>query len=191
MQNHRLLVLVEGAIIVAFAMALNYIPHTVGVSAIEVQFGLIPFGVYAMRRGLLPTLAAGLVWGLLDMFLRGIPGGSVLNATQGILEYPIAFTVVGLGGIFAANFQHALKRGRKGPAAVLLVLAVTVSGVAKYVFHFIAGIVFWGSYAPKGQPVWLYSLVVNGGSAVVSILLAAVVLVVLLQIAPRLYVPER
>mgnify|MGYP000965365481 CR=1 FL=1 len=191
MQNHRLLVLVEGAIIVAFAMALNYIPHTVGVSAIEVQFGLIPFGVYAMRRGLMPTLAAGLVWGLLDMFLRGIPGGSVLNATQGIIEYPIAFTVVGLGGIIAASFQHNLKRGRKGTASVVLVGSIIIAGVAKYFFHFIAGIIFWGSYAPKGQPVWLYSLIVNGGSALVSILLASIVLVIVLQIAPRLFTPER
>ena len=41
MQQHkRLVVILETAIIAAFAMALTYIPHTTGVSAIELNYGL-------------------------------------------------------------------------------------------------------------------------------------------------------
>lgn len=61
MATSKLNVLVEGAVMVAFAEALEYIPHTVGVSAIEVQFGLIPVVLYALRRGVNPGLLAGLV----------------------------------------------------------------------------------------------------------------------------------
>ena len=59
MQHQRLLIQIEGAIIAAFAMALEYIPHTVGPSAIEVSFGIIPLIIYSLRRG----AAAGMVSG--------------------------------------------------------------------------------------------------------------------------------
>lgn len=187
MQNHRLLVLVEGAIIVAFAQALNYIPHTVGVSAIELQFGLIPMGVYALRRGAYAGFSAGLVWGLIDMFLRGIPGGSVLNALQGILEYPIAFTLVGLAGLCSVAFQRARRNGATAKAYWLMFFGVTLAGLGKYFCHFVAGVIYWGSYAPKGQSPVLYSLIINGGSAIASIVFAVAVLSVLLRLSPKLF----
>ncbi|WP_155285930.1 energy-coupled thiamine transporter ThiT [Lacticaseibacillus zhaodongensis] len=190
MDNKRLRVLVEAALIVAFTEAINYIPHTFGVSSIELQMGLIPMAVFALRRGVGPGLAAGFVWGILDMFLRGIPGGSVLNAVQGILEYPIAFTVVGLCGLLAGQFQADARAGRTSHAAGAMVAGVIIAGCAKYFCHFVAGVIFWGSYAPKGQSPVLYSLIINGGSAVVSIVFAVLVLIVLWRMAPRLFTAQ-
>lgn len=186
--QQRLRPAVEGAIIVAFAMVLSFIPHTVGVSAIEVQYGLIPITLYALRRGFPAALMAGLIWGLLDMFLRGIPGGSVLNAFQGFLEYPLAFTAVGVAGIWASAFRQAVRRDRTTTAKGFIVLAALAGGIAKYACHFLAGIVFWGSYAPAGQSPVLYSLVINGGSAVASVTLAVVVLLITFRVAPQLFV---
>lgn len=184
MQETKLNVLVEGAVMVAFAEALEYIPHTVGVSAIEVQFGLIPLVLYALRRGVKPGLTAGLVWGLLDMVLRGFSSGSVLNAWQGILEYPIAFAVVGLAGFAAAGLAGAKS---KGTVTGYIILGTILGALAKYFCHFIAGIIYWGSYAPKGQSAWLYSLIVNGGSAVVSTIVTVLVLVAIYLPAPQLF----
>lgn len=61
---------------------------------------------------------------------------------------------------------------------------------AKYFCHFIAGWVYWGSYAPKGQPAWLYSLWTNGGSAVMSSILAVVVMSILVLSAKHLFLPK-
>ena len=114
MQQHkRLVVILETAIIAAFAMALTYIPHTTGVSAIELNYGLIPIAVLAMRRGAIPAAWAGFVWGILDLILRGLSGGSVLNPVQGFLEYPIAFTLVGLMGLTFASFQKSVRGGER------------------------------------------------------------------------------
>ncbi len=183
MAQKKLSILVEGAVMVAFAEALEYIPHTVGVSAIEVQFGLIPVVLYALRRGVQPGILAGFVWGILDMLLRGFSGGSVLNVWQGLLEFPVAFALVGLAGIAARGLRSASSnRGAK-----LIVYGTVVGTVAKYACHFIAGIVYWGSYAPKGQSAWLYSLIINGGSAIVSTIVATLVLVAIKLAAPRLF----
>lgn len=183
-QGNKLNVLVEGAVMVAFAEALEYIPHTVGVSAIEVQFGLIPVILYALRRGVRPGLMAGLVWGLLDMVLRGFSGGSVLNVWQGLLEFPVAFAFVGFAGICARRVQQSVS---KGNVSGWIILGTVIGAFAKYYCHFIAGIIYWGSYAPKGQAAWLYSLIINGGSAVASTLVTAIVLVLIRFTAPRLF----
>lgn len=184
MEEKKLNVLVEGAVMVAFAEALEYIPHTVGVSAIEVQFGLIPVVLYALRRGMRPGLMAGLVWGVLDMVLRGFSTGSVLNAWQGILEYPVAFAVVGVAGIAASGLCGARSTGS---AAGYIALGTILGALAKYFCHFIAGIIYWGSYAPKGQAAWVYSLIVNGGSAVVSTIVTVLVLLAIRVAAPQLF----
>ena len=115
-RRNDLRILVEGAIFAGLAMALEYVPHDLGVSSVQFSYGLIPLGVYSLRRGPVPGMLAGLVWGLLDMWLRG--SGSLLNPVQIILEYPVAFGVVGLIGITAPYVQQHLRAGNIKRAAV-------------------------------------------------------------------------
>src|SRR5699024_10661847 len=66
-------------------------------------------------------------------------------------------------------------------------LAVFISVFAKYFCHFIAGIIFWGSYAPKGMSPVLYSLFVDGGSFLFNLVLAGIVVVALERKADRIF----
>ncbi len=54
--------------------------------------------------------------------------------------------------------------------------------------HFIAGVVFWGEYAPESMSPVIYSLIVNGGTMLGAFVLCAVVLVLLLGSAPRMII---
>ncbi|MCP8860992.1 energy-coupled thiamine transporter ThiT [Latilactobacillus curvatus] len=190
MQHQRLLIQIEGAIIAAFAVALEYIPHTVGPSAIEVSFGIIPIVIYSLRRGAIPGMVSGLIWGLLDLILRGLGNGSVLNVWQGLLEFTIAFMVVGLAGILQRPIQASIQNHTKVKTMTLLLMAAFFGTFAKYFCHFLAGAVYWGSYAPKGMNAWLYSLTVNGGSFIASFILTGIVLCICLAMVPKLYLPK-
>ncbi len=147
--HKHLQIVLEVAIIAAFAMALEYIPHKTGISGVEMSYGLIPISVLALRRGVGPAMAAGLTWGLLDMLLIGIGEGSVLNVTQGFIEYPIAFTVAGLGGLFYKPFQKALADNAHAKILGWTWAAVVLGVVAKYLCHFYAGIIFLGQLRTK------------------------------------------
>ncbi|MBR6524274.1 MAG: energy-coupled thiamine transporter ThiT [Clostridia bacterium] len=71
-----------------------------------------------------------------------------------LLDYVIAFGGLGLAGPIARR----LGGGRSATAVgVILVLFI------RFLCHFLSGILIWGSFAPEGQPVWLYSLLYNGG----------------------------
>ncbi len=71
-----------------------------------------------------------------------------------------------------------------GTATPLAVLAMT----ARFAAHFVSGVVFFGAYAPAGQPVALYSLIYNatymGPSAVLCLVATLVVLPVLERAVP-------
>ncbi|KRM21943.1 energy-coupled thiamine transporter ThiT [Latilactobacillus graminis] len=190
MQHQRLLIQIEGAIIAAFAMALEYIPHTVGPSAIEVSFGIIPLVIYSLRRGAFPGMVSGLIWGILDLILRGLGNGSVLNVWQGLLEFTIAFMVVGLAGILQHHLQTSIQHHTRVKTIILLWIAGLIGTFTKYFCHFLAGAVYWGSYAPKGMNAWLYSLAVNGGSFLTSFILTGAVLCIGLAMVPKLYLPK-
>ena len=51
--------------------------------------------------------------------------------------------------------------------------------LARFVCSFLSGWIIWGSYAPEGQPAWLYSLLYNGGYMLPNALICTVVIVVL------------
>lgn len=183
--NKRLRILVEGAIFAGLAMALEYVPHDVGVSSIQLCYGLIPLSVYSVRRGVVPGVFAGLIFGLLDMWLRG--SGSLLNPLQIILDYPLAFALIGLMGITGTSVKKNILAKRPVQAGLLTVGGFALGNFAKYLSHYFAGVFFWGSYAPKGQSAWIYSLVINGGSFVANLVMGLIVMMILVRITPQLF----
>ncbi|ATO43565.1 energy-coupled thiamine transporter ThiT [Loigolactobacillus coryniformis] len=188
MSNRHLLVWIEGTVIAALAMALEYLPHAVG--PLNVSYGIIPLAVYSLRRGWKAGLSSGLVWGLLDLFLRGFGSGGFLNPLQGLIEYPLAFAVVGLIGFGASPVQHALSRQQRGRVFGYAISTTFFGVLCKYFLHFVAGVFYWGSYAPKGMSPVIYSLVANGGSAILNLVLVSLVVGLLLVSAPHLFMPK-
>ena len=53
----------------------------------------------------------------------------------------------------------------------------------RFLCHFATGILIWSSYAPEGQPVWLYSLLYNGGYMLFETIISMILIVL---IKPRI-----
>ncbi|KRK80713.1 energy-coupled thiamine transporter ThiT [Companilactobacillus nodensis] len=185
---NNLVVLTEGAIIVAAAQALSFVPHDLGVSSIQIVYGLIPMAIYALRRGLKPGLTAGLVWGILDLILKGFSSGGFLNPLQGFVEYPLAFAAVGLVGLGSVQVKNRIEND-KNPLG-LIILYSGIGFFAKYFLHFIAGGIYWGAYAPKTMNPWIYSAVINGGSFIANMIMMLVLLVVLSRVFKRFIITK-
>lgn len=105
---------------------------------------MVPLFIIALRRG--PTVGAltGAVYGIVEGWI--LSGGRFFYyPAQVILDYPLAFGLLGLAGFFP-----------RFPA-----FGITVGALARYASHVVSGALFFAQYAPKGQPVWLYSLGYN------------------------------
>ena len=142
----------EIAVAVALAVVLGQVRLFVMPQGGSVSLELLPLVFIAVRRGVVPGLAAGLLYGLLQL---GLPGAYVLHPVQALLDYPLAFMAVALAG-FVRVGPVTSRRGTLELAA-----AVAVAGAGRLVFHFLSGLVFFAAYAPHWEAPWLYALTYN------------------------------
>ncbi|CAM5608734.1 Thiamine transporter ThiT [Streptomyces afghaniensis] len=181
MRNMKLVVMIEVAIMAAVALILDLLP-SIPIFNTSISFAMVPIFIVAFRWGFKASASAGFLWGLLQIVFDL----QALTFWQVILEYLVAFACIGFAGLFASSIQKALKTEQKGIATGLIILAVVVGGFTRYIWHFIAGVTIWASYAPKGMSPFINSLIVNGGSYVGASILCSIILVLLLVSAPRI-----
>ena len=161
--------LCEGAIMVALALVLNQLKIFRLPNGGSITLEMLPIFFYAVRWGVSPGLLAGFAFGLLQMFIDG----AVAWGWQSLLlDYLVAFTPLGLAGLF---------RFRRGG-----IFAGTVLGcVLRFIVHYISGITIYAIVAPTElfnltftEP-WMYSLVYNGSYMLIDMVLCLVVFALL------------
>lgn len=174
---------IEGTIVAALALVLSLIPLQIG-SSFSISLGQIPLTLFALRRGWKAGLLSGFIWGMLHF-----PTGQVyyLSVIQVLIEYPIAFTFAGFAGIFSKRMQKNILQGNTRGMTTTIILGTIVGVGARYFWHFIAGVVFWGSYALWGMNPWLFSFIMNGASGLATGLATIVVLFGIERTMPTLF----
>ncbi len=183
MRDKRVRIMVEIALAIALAAVLNMLKIWRMPNAGTVSFAMLPIVVIALRRGLGVGILTGALYGVVDFFIDPYPP---VHWIQPLLDYPVAYASVGLAGIFAPVWRRAADSSAlRGLAA--LAAAVTVGSVARYAVHVVSGAIYFGEYAPAGQPVLLYSAIYNlyvPISAVLVLVAASVVMPALNRAVP-------
>jgi len=173
----------EAAIMAALALVIDLLPSIKLGPWISISFAMVPIFLVAFRWGIKYGLLSGFLWSLLQV----ITGDAYfLHWYQFIIEYFVAFTCIGFAGLFRSSILSSFKHGEKSRGIILAVFAMFIGSLARYIWHFYAGIVFWGEYAPDGMAVWVYSLYVNGGAWIGSFIFCAIVLGAILSVSSRL-----
>ena len=135
-------VLINSALLLALAVVLEqvrifHMPQGGSVTA----GAMVPLLLIAYRFGVGTGVLAGFAYGMINMLQEPF----ILHPVQVLFDYPLPFMAMGLAGI---SRQH-------------IYWGTGLAFLARFVCHFISGVVFFGSYAPEGMsPVW-YSLVFN------------------------------
>lgn len=153
-------VLAEMAIFVALATALSFIiVYTLPQGGSITAASMVPIVWLALRRGAKIGITSGVIYGIIQLIVLPY----VIDPIQLLLDYPLAFGVLGLAGVF-----------QKKP---LFGAAVGISG--RFIMHFIAGIVYWAPvYAPNLNP-FSYSAIYNGSYLLPELVISGFVLYLL------------
>jgi thiamine transporter len=153
-------VLAETAIFVALATALSLIVvYTLPQGGSITAASMVPILWLALRRGPKVGIAAGVLYGFIQLALLPY----VIDPVQLLLDYPLAFGVLGLAGLF-----------QKYP---VVGAAVGISG--RFVMHFVAGVVYWAPIeAPTLNP-FVYSAVYNASYILPELVISGFVLYLL------------
>ncbi len=161
MRSTKLLIMIEVSLCVALAMVFAQFKLWQMPNGGSVTLQMVPIFVLALRRGGKASLTAGLVFGILRMMLSS----HVYYPLQGLLDYPIAFALVGVSGFFVKSPKIGMGLG------------VTL----RFIAHVVAGKVFFGHYAPEGMNQWWYTLTYNATHLIPEIILTLIVIGILMN----------
>lgn len=190
-RSARTINLVTGGVLVALGTVLSFI------KVFDLPYGgsitlccMLPVMLFAYRTGIKWGLGAGFVFSVLELLfgldaLKGISGATVVGSI--FLDYLLAFTVLGLAGIFRGKIKN-------DPAA--FTLGCFVAGMLRYASSFLSGWILWGQYADANFSPMLaglsgntlaccYSLVYNGSYMIPEIIVTCIAAFLLMQFAGR------
>jgi thiamine transporter len=157
-------VLTEAALAIALAFVLGLIKVWKMPYGGSISLEMVPLILLALRQGPFVGIVAGAAYGLLNLAVEPV----ALHPVQVIFDYPLAFGVLGLAGLFQPTLRGAI-------------LGTIVAVLARFLCHFVSGVVFFASYAPEGWNPYVYSAAYNAGYLVPSLAVALIAVVVLLR----------
>ncbi len=155
-ENAKVLRLVESALLLALAAVLSLVklvdlPYGGSITACSA----LPVLLIGYRHGTLYGLFSGTAYALIQLLL-GMSTLSYFSTPVSIiavivLDYLLAFAVLGLGGVFRRHLPQ-------GPS---LMGAALLTGLLRYAFHVIAGCTVWAGLSIPDTAALVYSLAYN------------------------------
>lgn len=148
MTASRTRILVEIALTVALCAVLHYIQLWQMPFGGNVSLEMLPLLVLGLRRGVVPGLIAGALFGFVDFMIEPF----FVHWVQLFLDYPIAFGAVGgLAGLWRPAWSRLARSGRMTTAVSWVIpAAVLTASIGRYVAHFISGVVFFATVSMGG-----------------------------------------
>jgi len=136
----------------------------------SVALTMIPILLIALRRGVAAGMVTGAIYGFISLLVAGV----IYHPMSIVLDYILAFGLLGVAGFFGRNMTG--------------VVCGTVLGViGRFVSSTISGAVLFASYAPEGQNPWIYSIGYQAAYLIPELVIALVCLMLLFSKARRIF----
>lgn len=150
-KNWTTKMLVEGAVCIALALILRTVKLYKLPNGGSITPGkMIPLIIFALRYGPVKGFVVGAVYGVMSIIL----GGSVYHPVQAILDYPLAYGLLGLAGLYKDEFE-------KTNSIKTILLGSLVGILGRFVCHVLSGVIFFKEFTPAGMNSWVYSITYN------------------------------
>ena len=149
MKNTKLRALTEGAILIALAEILSFLPFYKLPWGGSIDLAMLPIIVACVRWGFGPGMLVSTAHAILQTLFEG---GIAIGWQSIVGDFLLAYMVLGLAGCF---------RGKFLPATL-------VACAARFFVHYVVGATIWAEYMPEeffGMTMttpWFYSALYNG-----------------------------
>lgn len=162
--------LAEIGVAVALAVVLNFLKLWRMPQGGSVSLEMLPIFVIAFRWGVGAGMFSGLVYGLLQLMF----GAYIIHPVQLIMDYPLPYFVLGLAGLFEVKKDEIIQ-----PLKILA--AVVIASSCRLLVHILSGVIFFASYAPEGQNVWIYSTIYNASFLIPTTIVVYISLLIIMK----------
>ena len=175
MQTHKSLrVLTEGAILIAMAEILSFLPLYKMPWGGSLDLAMLPIILFCVRWGFGPGLIVSFAHAVLQTLFEG---GIAIGWQSIVGDFLVAYTVLGLAGLFKGKFY---------PATV-------VACVARFLVHYVVGATIWAEYMPETffnmtmTTPWIYSALYNAAYMLPDMVVILIVGAILMKTPAKKY----
>ena len=194
--------IVTCGVLIALATVLSFIKvYELPYGGSITLFSMVPIVVLGYKYGIKWGIFSGVIYSVLQAILgatqsqafAGLSGGNVV--VMAFLDYVVAFTVLGLAGMFKNKIKNHTVAAEVGSGVVVFL---------RFIAHCFSGWILWGSYAESffaetmnnafGQSVLetfsgqslavVYSLVYNGSYMLPELLVTVLGVLALMAVKP-------
>ncbi|WP_096435455.1 energy-coupled thiamine transporter ThiT [Alteribacter populi] len=177
-KDTKVVVMAEIAIMGAIGFLLDFVSFGFAwLQGGSISLMMLPIFIMAFRRGLKAGLATGLIVGLLNLSF----GAYIVHPAQAILDYPLAFFVVGFAGLFFVSKERSVKH-----RISMIVLGVFLGTLLRFAAHFASGVIWIDVFAPDEANAYLYSFVYNITYILPSFIVCLIVMILLTNANKRI-----
>lgn len=120
----------------------------------SINLSALPILILAIRHGVKIGCITGGLYGVLDFILNPY----VFHPIQVIVDYPVAFALLGLAGVASGDGERDIDSLK---LRLRIAFGIILGNGLRLTAHFISGLVFFAEYVPEGQSAWFYSLSYN------------------------------
>ena len=169
--KHRSLrALTEGAILIAVAEILGFLPLYKLPWGGSIDFAMLPIILFGVRWGFGPAMLASCAHGILQTLFEG---GIAIGWQSIVGDFLVAYAVLGIAGLLKGKFC----------------LAAVAACSARFLVHYVVGATIWAEYMPEqffGMTMttpWIYSALYNGAYMLPDLVLILAVYLLLRKTA--------
>lgn len=162
--------LAEIGVAVALAVVLNFLKLWRMPQGGSVSLEMLPIFVIAFRWGAGAGAFSGLIYGLLQLMF----GAYIIHPVQLIMDYPLPYFVLGIAGFFKIKKEKVIQPFK-------LLAAVLIASFFRLIIHILSGVIFFASYAPEGQNVWIYSTIYNASFLIPTTIVVYISLLIIMK----------
>lgn len=175
-------ILVECALMVAIGTVLMMIklfslPNGGSITPVS----MLPFIIISFRHGAKWGMLTGLAFSLLQMITGWYaPPAGTIPAYFGmvLLDYLVAFTMLGTASIFAKPLRNRLAG---------IIFGTTVVCLIRFLCSFLSGFLIWGSIVTDGIGAVIYSFTYNASYMLPETFLTVLAAILLYKTAPTIF----
>jgi thiamine transporter len=173
--SYRTKVLAEIVVFAALSAVLYAVrPYTLPFGGSITLGSMVPVMWLSLRRGVRVGVVAGVISGVLALLIDILfLGASSIIATpvQAVLEYPVAFGIVGLTGMFHRN------------TVTFAVVGAAISVFIRFIIHYFVGVFVWYYVYnfPEQWGQWSWPAVYNGSFLSIEFVISAILLAILVR----------
>ena len=162
-KSHRKVrMLTEGAVCIALAEILSFLPLYKMPWCGSVDLSMLPIILFCVRWGFGAGMVASFAHAVFQMLFEG---GIAIGWESIIGDFIVAYTVLGLAGLFKGKYFSA----------------TVVACAARFLVHYVVGATIWAEYMPETffnmtmTTPWIYSALYNAAYMLVDMLLILLV----------------